>query len=63
MCRGGLTGVSTGTVFANVHVQKTNQAEAVQLEVYTTRGDEEDPRQQEEGALFRGGHHPVGGGE
>jgi len=59
----GLTGVSTGMVFATVHGQRTNQAETAQLEPHTTRGDEEDPHRQEERDLFRDGQYPVGGVE
>jgi len=50
-------------VFATVDGQQTNQAEAAQLEAYTTRGNEEDFRRQEDGLLPRDGLHPVGGGE
>ena len=59
----GLTGLSTGIVFATAHGQQTNQAETVQLEANATRGDEEDPHLQEDGLLLYGGHHPIGGAE
>jgi len=63
VCGDGLTEASTGMVFATVHGQQTNQAETVQFEEYTTRGDEEGPRRLEDELLPRDGHHPGGGTE
>ena len=61
--RGGLTGVSTGMVFAVIPGQQTNEAETNQLETYSTGSDEENPRRQEDGLLLCDGHYTVGGAE
>ena len=60
---GTSVGASTGLVFAIAPGQQTNQAEMIQLETYSTRSDEEDPRRQEDGLLLRDGHCAVGGVE